>query len=390
MPPRLLYLVTHPLSARLLLRGQLQQMREWGFDVSVVSSPGPDLEVVRTREQVRTVPILIEREISPARDAISLGRLVKVMRELRPHIVNASTPKAGLLGMIAAQLTQVPVRIYLLRGLRLETSAGLQRAVLGATEQVASACAHRVVCVSESLRRSYVEGGYANSEKAVVLGAGASNGVDVARFERTAERQSEALALRRQLGIDPGSTVIGFVGRFVADKGIAELLEAFEEVRREHRSAQLLLVGGDLAGDAAPPGLAQRIRSAPGVVSTGPVTDVAPFYRVMDVLAFPSHREGFPNVPLEAAAAQVPTVGFRATGVVDAVEDGSTGLLVQTGDSPALARSLGQYLGAPELRAAHGRAAGERARRLFSNEAVWQAWREEYVGLLKRAGGPEL
>jgi glycosyltransferase involved in cell wall biosynthesis len=361
-------------------------MREWGFDVTVVASPGEDLDVVSAREQVRTVAVPIERGIAPAGDAVSLARLIAVMRDIRPHIVNASTPKAGLLGMLAARAAGVPVRIYLLRGLRLETTHGLQRLVLSATERLASACAHRVVSVSESLRRAYLAEGCASAEKTVVLGAGTSNGVDIARFERTPERVVQARSLRRQLGFANDDGVIGFVGRFVADKGIGDVLDAFDALRRARPAVRLLLVGGDFGGDLAPAGLARRIRETPGLVSVGIVADVGLYYQVMDVLAFPSLREGFPNAPLEAAAAGVPTVGYRVTGVIDAIGSEVTGHLVKPGDSEGFAQALHKYLEEPALGKAHGRAAAERAARLFSQEAVWRRWREEYIRLLAMAG----
>lgn len=386
--PRLLYVVTHGISARLLLRGQLKQMQEWGFDVSVAASPGPDLETVREREGVTAYPIPMEREIAPKDDAIALLKLVRLMRRVRPHIVNASTPKGGLLGMIAARVTNVPVRIYLLRGLRLETATGVTRAVLGQTERLASACAHRVIAVSPSLHRLYVEGGYAPAKKVSVLGAGASNGVDVDRFQRTPERRAQSVELRQKLGLPEDAFVVGFVGRYVADKGIGDLLDAFDDLRQRQPKSRLLLVGGDLAGDALATILGERIRRTEGVVDTGPVSDVAPYYGLMHVLAFPSRREGFPNVPLEAAAAEVPAVGYQVTGVRDVVAHGETGLLLPAGDARALADALARYAQDRALLGAHSRASSERVARLFSNGAVWGAWREEYVWLLEETGLP--
>ena len=155
---RLVYVVTVPMSARYHLRGHLAYMREHGYDVTVISSPGSDLDLVAEREGVRTVAVPMAREVEPVADFRSLWRLYRAMRAIRPHIVNAGTPKAGLLGMIAARLARVPVRIYVLRGLRAETTSGLWRAVLTVAERCASACAHRVVCVSRSLAEVYVRG----------------------------------------------------------------------------------------------------------------------------------------------------------------------------------------------------------------------------------------
>ena len=383
--PRLVYLVTHPVSADLLLRGQLAFMRERGFDVTVISGRGPELERVAVREGVRVIPMDIAREMSPAHDALTLTKLVPVLRSLQPDIVNASTAKAGLLGMLAARALRVPTRIYLVRGLRLETTRGALRQLLRGTERIASGCAHEIVCVSRSVREAAQrERLFARGRAAVVLGDGSSNGVDVARFARGEDRVAEGRRLARAVGIADDDEVIGFVGRLDPDKGIADLLDAFERVRAERPRARLLFIGGGFADDHDEP-LAARVRSAPGVVAYGKSDDVAPLYARMDVLAFPSLREGFPNVPIEAAAAEVPAVGYRSTGVVDAIVDGETGAIVDQHDVRGLAAALTRYLGDARLREAHGKAARARAERSFSREIVWAAWERYYREHLARA-----
>jgi glycosyltransferase involved in cell wall biosynthesis len=321
----------------------------------------------------------MDRSADPLGDVAALGRLVRVMRGIRPHIVNAGTTKAGLLGMLAARIVGVPVRIYLLRGLRLETTAGMWRGALGVAERLASACATRVLCVSESLRRLYETSGYAPASKLAVIGSGSSNGVDVEGFSPTDSLRKQAAALRAQLKIPAEALVIGFVGRLVRDKGILELLDAFSSVRIAFPDAVLLIVGGDLAGDRSDAVIESRLRSSGRVVLAGQVAEPAAYYGAMDVVAFPSRREGFPNVPLEAAAAGLAVAGFRVTGVVDAVEDGRTGTLVPKGDAAALAESLKRYLADPGLRSAHGTAGQRRVRELFSRERVWRAWAGAYL-----------
>ena len=358
--PRLVFLVTVPATADVLLRGQLAYLSDHGFDVTVISSPGPELERVAQRERVRTIAVPMERDIDVAADVISLARVTRALAGLRPDIVNASTSKAGLLGMIAAATLRVPARVYLLRGLRLETERGAKRAVLGVAERVAVRCAHEIVCVSESLRSRFVETGFARADRCHVLGSGSSNGFELERFAPTEARRWEARRLRDELGIPGDAPVIGFIGRPVLDKGIRELLEAFGRVRDWHPTARLVLVGAGFAGDQADAGIQRLLHAMPQVVVVGRVAEPAPYYAMMDVLAFPSYREGFPNAVMEAAASGVPTVGARVTGVVDAIRDGVSGILVEPRDAPGLAEALARYVGDASLRARHGAAARAR------------------------------
>ncbi len=385
--PKLAYIVTVPTTARVLLRGQLAFMREAGFDVTVIASPGAELELVAQREGVRVVGIEMAREIDGVRDAKALLELSKTLGALAPDIVNASTPKAGLLGMLSAWRCRVPIRVYLLRGLRFELARGLKGSILRRCERVAAHAAHQIVCVSESVKEGFLKEGLASAEKCRVLGAGSSNGVDLERFDPERVRSaSEELA--RDLKIQTGEAIFGFVGRPVADKGSKELIAAWQGIRAKHASARLLIVGAGFAGDDLDPELQRWMAQRDDIIAVGEVEEVAPYYALMHALVFPSYREGFPNVPLEAAAMGVPTVGFQATGTRDVVVDGTTGFLAKVGDTDALRGDLERYLKEPELCRAHGRNAQRRARELFDRRQIWELWLAEYRSLLAAAGLP--
>jgi glycosyltransferase involved in cell wall biosynthesis len=269
------------------------------------------------------------------------------------------------------------------------TATGLRRRLLLWTERTSCALAHRVLAVSHSMRKLAVEERLCRADQIAVPLGGSGNGVDAAgRFRPLAP--SVRAAVRARLGIPEDAVVIGFVGRLVRDKGIAELMAAWRALRQRDPRLRLLLVGwlDDLEPDLAPLGAA--LKADPRIHFTGPVTDTPPLYAAMDVLALPTYREGFPNAPLEAAAMTLPVVGTSTPGCLDAVEDGVTGALVPAGDAAALERALLGYLEDPALRARHGEAGRRRVLARFRREAIWEVVEAEYRALLAaRAGKAE-
>jgi len=336
----------------LVLGGRLRTLREAGFRVTLVSSPGPLLERTAAQEGVEFVAIPMRREISLFADMVALVRLWWLLFRLKPEMTEFSTPKAGLLGSIAAMLCRVPTRIYFLRGLKLESSAGIKRRILLAAEKLAAACSHAVLCNSKSLRGEALALGIASPQKLRLLGSGSSNGVDVERF------QPGPSNLRAQLGIPSSAEVVGFVGRLTRDKGLPELIEAFDAILAAKPAAHLLLVGWfDAAEDALGGEWRSRIQKNPRIHKTGFVADTAPYYRIMDVMVLPTWREGFPNVILEAAATGIPVVTTLSTGSRDSVVPEVTGLLILPGYPLAIEESVLQLLRNPERRFRMGLAA---------------------------------
>ncbi|MGL4593105.1 MAG: glycosyltransferase, partial [Thermoguttaceae bacterium] len=225
----ILYIITKSQFCSFLL-GQPAFMRERGFHVGVCSASGKELDEIALNENVEAFPIFMQREIAPIQDIISLWKLIRLMRRFKPTVVIAGTPKAGLLGMIAAFITRVPVRIYHLRGLRIETTHGLKHFIMTCTERLASGLSNRVWCVGKSLRDEFLKRKLGNPKKTITLNNGSSNGIDTRRFAWNAEVLAEAVAVAQQWNIASDEPVVCFVGRIVKDKGIVELAEAFRHL----------------------------------------------------------------------------------------------------------------------------------------------------------------
>lgn len=388
MTVRLLHLTTVPMSLA-FLRGQPGFLARRGVEVQALSSPDPELGAFGRAEGVPVHGVRMLRQVSPLHDLGALLRIVRTIRRVRPHVVHAHTPKGGLLGMLGAWLARVPVRVYHMRGLPMATATGGRRTLLKTTERISCALAHRVLCVSPSLRDVALAEGLCPPEKITVPGGGSGQGVDAAgRFDPARLPEGTRAAVRAGFGIPAHAPVVGFIGRIVRDKGVAELAEAWAGLRDAFPEARLLLVGPFEPQDPLPPSVEAALRGDPRVVLAGEDWDTPRLYAAMDVVALPSYREGFPNVPLEAAAMELPVVATRVPGCVDAVADGETGTLVPARDARGLEGALRAYLGDPALRRAHGRAGRARVMREFRRELVWEALVAEYARLLRERGLP--
>lgn len=383
---RILFAVTASMSWG-FYRKRLAYLRDAGFDVTIVSGPGELLETIARSEGATPVAIPMEREISPLKDLISLWKFYRAIKRVKPDLVDVSTPKAGLLGSIAAMLARVPCRVYTLRGLRMETATGLKHAILWLAEWISCACAHKVVPVSESLRQRAVQLKLATAAKTNILEHG-SGGVDLTRFSPRRRGTPETEALRRDLGLAGKETVIGFVGRFVKDKGIRELVEAFRELCITRPNLRLLLVGDFESGDPVEPEVRKYIESAATILRPGFVEDPAPYYALMDVFVLPTYREGLGLVSLEAQASGVPVVTTTATGAIDSIVDGVTGVLVPVGESNALKNAIDGLLADSALRQRVGRAGRAHTEQEFRQELVWDALIRHYQMLLSAAELP--
>lgn len=386
-PLRLLHVTNVPEQLRCFLGGQVRFMRGRGIHVEAISAPGELLDEFGRVERIPTHAVPMTRAISPWKDAVSIARLWRKMRGLRPHVVHAHSPKGGLLAMIAATLARVPLRIYHIRGLPFDTATGWKRRLLSWTERISCRLAHEVYCVSHSMRNIALEAGFAPADKLKVFGQGSGNGVDArGRFNSSAVGAGARQHVRQFYHIPGDALVLGFVGRIGFDKGIAELVAAWQTLRSEFPRLHLLMVGPLEKKDGISPQDQRVLQTDPRIHLVGVEWNTPPLYVAMDVVVLPSYREGLPNVPLEAAAMERPVVATAIPGCVDAVEHGVTGLLVPPRDVLALCGALRVYLNDEQLRIAHGAAGRKRMLRDFSPEAIWREVFESYRRLALRRG----
>ncbi|WIY84289.1 glycosyltransferase family 4 protein [Propionimicrobium sp. PCR01-08-3] len=361
----IIYGVTVGTSAYTLLKGQLRWLQSQGWSCSLATTPDSQAILAAKSEGAILCPLRMSRPVAPLSDVLALFHWLRLIWRVRPDAVNVSTPKAGLLGSIAAFLLRVPKRIYVMRGLRLEGSQGAMARLLWVMERITIACATDVIFVSPSLALAAADLGLSANDKGWVIGAGSSNGVDAARLEVSAIADAEFVT-RECLGFSNSDFVVGFVGRIAPDKGIDMLIRVFQSPALP-KNFKLLVVGAteDAELSARLSALGSRLHV------TGRVNNVSGYMAKMDVLCLPTRREGFPNVVLEAGVMRIPVVATRATGTVDAVVDGETGLLVEIDDDGGLLRTLRAVADDPNRARTMGNNGYERAVRDFSPTRIW-------------------
>lgn len=367
--PHVVHITTVPESL-IFVSGLVRFLDDRGWRVTVISSAGRALIDFAREHPVDAVQVDMARAITPMRDLGAVSRLTDALLDIDPDVVHAHTPKGGLLGMIAATAAMVPAKVYQMRGLVTLTARGAKGALLSAAERTSCRLADHVACQSHSLRQVALESGLVSADRSSVLANG-GNGIDAdGRFNPVLVT---GLDVRRQLGIGDDAPVIGFVGRLVRDKGVVELVDAWRVLKAAHPQAHLLVVGPFEVRDAVPQATARALRDDPNVHLVGFVRDTPRYYEAMNFLVLPSHREGFPNAPMEAAAMGIPCVTTNAVGCRDAVVDGVTGFTAEVGDVRELARAMRRYVESPELCVEHGATARARVLSDFRPALVHEA-----------------
>ena len=378
--PRVAHVTTVDLSLRYLLLNQLERIQDDGYEVFAISADGPDVAAVEAAG-IRHFAVPMTRRLTPITDLRCLWKLVRLMRRERFDVVHTHTPKAGLLGQLAARLAGVPIVANTLHGFYFhdDMKPWLRRFYIW-MERVAAKCSDTILSQNREDMATAVAERIAKPEQLKWLG----NGIDVARFDRRRLADSTLEALRLEIDIDAQAPVIGFVGRLVEEKGILDLLEAAKSVVRAIPNAQLLIVGpyDDDKPDALRPDVAERYGVAGHCRFVGMRHDMPELYALMDVLVLPSYREGFPRAPMEASAMAVPTVVTDIRGCREAVEHGQNGLLFPVGNADVLAQCLIELLGDDEQRTKMGVEGRRIAENRFDEQMVFDRVLSEYGRLL--------
>lgn len=369
------------------LRGQVEKLAEMGADVTLICSPGPELKQLHLGPRLRYIPEQIERSIHSFHDLLLVLRLFRLFRRERFDIIHTTTPKAGLVAGLAAFLARVPVRMHTYTGQVWVTQRGVMRQVTRFADKVIGMLATRCYADSPSQCAFLVSEGIVSKRKLKGIGQGSLAGVDLRRFDPRRFDEQDRNRLRAKLGISGDASVFLFVGRIASDKGVHELLDAFAKIRAEGYDAVLVLAGPlneECGGEASISG--EELRSRESVHYTGFCDEPERLLSITDVLCLPSYREGFGTVVIEAASMGVPTIGTRIVGLVDAVKDGETGLLVEPMSSDALAEAMRRILAEDSLRERLASAAQARCRAMFDSNVITAAVASEYVSALADTG----
>jgi glycosyltransferase involved in cell wall biosynthesis len=364
---KLFRITTVPLSVEKLLGNQLTFMNQH-YEVTAISSDQEYLDRVGADLGIKTHAIEMTRQITPFQDLKSLWQMYRYIKKQKPEIVHTHTPKAGLIGMLAARLAGVKIRLHTVAGLPLMEAQGVKRKLLDAVEKLTYACATKVYPNSKGLYDFILKEKLVKAEKLKVIGNGSTNGIDTSHFDPDLYSEESQQDLRKKLGIAENDFVFVFVGRLVKDKGINELVSAFKSLQRSssptsqpstphiHKStnpqlstspnqpiSKLLLVG-PLEQDLDPltDEILQEIETNPDISCVGYQSDVRPYLSIADALVFPSYREGFPNVVLQAGAMGLPSIVSDINGCNEIIENNKNGLIIPVKDEGAITTAMKQ------------------------------------------------
>lgn len=379
MTNKLIRISTVPVSLDYLLKGQLRFLNQY-FEVIAVSGEGIHLQTVAERENVRVVPLNMQRTISPFKDLISLWKLYLLFRKERPQIVHSITPKAGLLTMLAAKMAGVPIRMHTFTGLIFPSKTGVMKRLLIAMDQLLCWAATNIYPEGNGVKQDLIN--YRITSKPLkVLANGNVNGIDLDFFSIDQIDPKLQDRFKQHLGILPNDFVFVFVGRLVGDKGINELVQAFSQL--ENQNLKLLLVGyfeKDL--DPLKAETHSEIENNPNIINVGFQADVRPYFTISNCLIFPSYREGFPNVVMQAGAMELPSIVTNINGCNEIIINGENGLIIPVKNVKAIYKAMKKIINNQEFYQKIKKNTRKVIQSRYEQKMVWEAILEEYKSLI--------
>ena len=382
--PKLVRITTVPISLLVLLKGQMKFMKQNGFDVTMISSDGEEVEKLINQEECPHIPVKLTRKITPVTDLISLIKLVFILKKIKPDIVHTHTPKAGLIGMWAAKIARVPIRLHTIAGLPWMETSGIKRKLLITIEKITAMAAVEIF-PNSYVQKQFLFEKNIGKKKLKVIGSGSSNGIDSEYFSINDDNVKSARELRLNQNIQDDSCVWIFVGRIVKDKGIMELMDSFLELIKEFPQDRLWLVGNEEPDlDPLEKNYRELLHHHYAIKWWGYQNDIRPYLAASKVLVFPSYREGFPNVPLQAGAMGCMLLLSDINGCNEIVNNGVDGILVPVKDSNALAKAMIDTRKNIERTDYFASQIKEKIKSSYNQKKIWNLILNEYTERLKK------
>lgn len=378
---KILRITTVPISLMNLLKGQPKFMSQY-YKVVGVTSPGDEIDTIINDEGISVIAVEMTRTISPIKDLVSLFKIYKIIKKEKPFIVHSHTPKAGTLGMMAAKLAGVPNRLHTIAGLPLLEATGPKRKLLDVVEKITYACATKIYPNSLGLKDIIIQNKYTKPSKLKVIAKGSSNGIDANLFSIKNISVETISTLREELHINKSDVVFVFVGRLVTDKGINELISAFKRLSIKNPNIKLLLVGtfeSDL--DPLKGKTLNEIENNSNIIHVGWQTDVRPYFAISNALVFPSYREGFPNVVMQAGAMDLPSIVTDINGCNEIIKHNINGLVIPPKDESELFIAMQYLIENPDESQKMAKASRKIIYANYQREVIWNALLKEYNNL---------
>lgn len=371
---------TISISLNILLKGQLNFLNRY-YDITAISGNDDFLLELKQREAVKVFDIHMQRQIAPLEDLKSLWKLYKYFTKEKPLIVHSITPKAGLLTMIAGKMAGVPIRMHTFTGLIFPTRKGLMQLVLIYMDKLLCYCATNIYPEGKGVKDDLIN--YKITKKPLkVIGNGNVNGIDKDYFDPELYNLEDKIELRKRLGILENDFVFIFVGRLVRDKGINELIKAFLKLQSNNKITKLLLVGS-FENDLDPLN-SETIKAIEGcntIITVGFQSDVRSYFAISDVLVFPSYREGFPNVVLQAGAMGLPCIVTNINGCNEIIIEGQNGTIIPVKDTVAILNAMIKVSSDKDYFSVLETNARKMIISRYEQQVVWEAILAEYKNL---------